>query len=102
MDFSKVQYVVDGEFGGDHRDNKLEFPRFDGRLWASRFQPFSGAPFVVDWRLIPQSRMAARGIVPAFDELEACDPRFGLGLELSAVQQFTFERCEETLAVWHG
>ena len=27
---------------------KLEFPRFRGRLWAYRFQPFSGDPFVVD------------------------------------------------------
>ena len=27
---------------------ELEFPRFRGRLWAFRFQPVSGGPFVID------------------------------------------------------
>ena len=46
---------------------ELERPRFFGRLWAWRFQPFSGGPFVVDRRLVTQSRMAARGAESAFD-----------------------------------
>jgi hypothetical protein len=44
--------------------------------------------------------MPARGVVPAFDELKASDPRFGLGFELAAVEQFAFERREEAFA--HG
>ena len=44
--------------------------------------------------------MSARGIVPAFDELEAGNAGFGLGFELSPVEQFAFERGEEALA--HG
>ena len=42
--------------------------------------------------------MAARGIAPALDELEAGDPR--LGLELPAVEQLAFEGGEKALA--HG
>ena len=42
--------------------------------------------------------MAARGVVPAFDELEAGDASLGLCLELPAVEQLAFERCEEALA----
>ncbi len=42
--------------------------------------------------------MAAMGVVPAFDELEDCHAGLGLGFEAAAVEQFTFERGEETLA----
>ncbi len=35
-------------YGGWSISDKMEFPRFDGRLWAWRFQPFSGGPFGVD------------------------------------------------------
>ena len=44
--------------------------------------------------------MPARGVVPAFDELEAGDAGLGLGLELAAVEQLAFEGGEEALA--HG
>ena len=44
--------------------------------------------------------MAARGIVPAFDELEAGDAGLSLGPELPAVEQLAFEGGEEALA--HG
>jgi hypothetical protein len=40
------------------------------------------------------------GIVPAFDKLEDCHTCLDLGFEAAAVEQFTFERGEETLA--HG
>ena len=49
-------------------------------------------------RLVAQSRMPARGVVPAFDELEAGDPCLSFGLELPAVQQFAFERGKEAFA----
>src|SRR5216683_6932836 len=42
--------------------------------------------------------MAAMGIVPAFDELEDGHAGLGLGFEAAAVEQFTFEGGEETLA----
>src|SRR5229473_849233 len=42
--------------------------------------------------------MTAMGVVPAFDELEDGHARFYLGFEAAAVEQFTFERGEETLA----
>jgi hypothetical protein len=38
------------------------------------------------------------GVVPAFDELEDCHAGLDLGFEAAAVEQFTFERGEETLA----
>ena len=44
--------------------------------------------------------MAAMRIVPTLDEFEDCHARFYLGFEAAAVEQFTFERGEETLA--HG
>ena len=44
--------------------------------------------------------MPARGVVPSLDELEASDAGLSLCLELPTIQQFAFERCEETLA--HG
>ena len=37
-----------GPTGKVRLELELEFPRFDGRLRACRFQPFSGGPFVVD------------------------------------------------------
>ena len=42
--------------------------------------------------------MAAMGVAPAFDELEDCHAGLALGFEAAAVEQFTFERGEETLA----
>src|SRR5216683_3299760 len=42
--------------------------------------------------------MAAMGVVPAFDELEDRHAGLALGFEAAAVEQFTFERGEETLA----
>ncbi len=42
--------------------------------------------------------MTAMGVVPAFDEFEDGHARFYLGFEAAAVEQFTFERGEETLA----
>src|SRR5258708_21712685 len=42
--------------------------------------------------------MPAMGIVPAFDELEDCHAGLDLGFEAAAVEQFAFERGEETLA----
>lgn len=44
--------------------------------------------------------MSARGVVPAFDELEAGDAGLGLGAELPPFEQLTFEGGEEALA--HG
>src|SRR5216683_2304294 len=42
--------------------------------------------------------MTAMGVVPAFDELEDRHAGFALGFEAAAVEQFAFERGEETLA----
>src|SRR5216684_3786959 len=42
--------------------------------------------------------MAAMRIVPTLDEFEDGHARFCLGFEAAAVEQFTFERGEETLA----
>ena len=42
--------------------------------------------------------MAAMRIVPTLDELEDRHARFYLDFEAAAVEQFTFERGEETLA----
>src|SRR5713101_8277747 len=42
--------------------------------------------------------MTAMGIVPAFAELEDCHAGLALGFKATAVEQFTFERGEETLA----
>src|SRR5712692_2203245 len=42
--------------------------------------------------------MAAVRIVPTLDEFEDGHARFYLGFEAAAVEQFTFERGEETLA----
>ncbi len=42
--------------------------------------------------------MAAMRIVPTLDEFEDGHARFYLGFEAAAVEQFTFERGEETLA----
>src|SRR5260370_36685395 len=42
--------------------------------------------------------MAAMGVVPAFDELEDRHAGLALGFEAAAVEQFAFERGEETLA----
>ena len=42
--------------------------------------------------------MTAMGVVPTLDEFEDGDARFYLGFEAAAVEQFTFERSEETLA----
>jgi len=44
--------------------------------------------------------MAAMGVVPPLDELEDCHACLALGFETATVEQFTFERGEETLA--HG
>src|SRR5438477_11247574 len=48
--------------------------------------------------MIVERRVAAMGIVPAFDKVEDCHARFDLSFEAAAVEQFTFERGEETLA----
>src|SRR6267142_5596077 len=48
--------------------------------------------------MIVERRVAAMGIVPAFDKLEDCHARFDLSFEAAAVEQFTFESGEETLA----
>src|ERR1700726_5054892 len=42
--------------------------------------------------------MAAMGVVPPLDEFEDGHARFYLGFEAAAVEQFPFERGEETLA----
>ncbi len=42
--------------------------------------------------------MPSGGAVPSFDEFEARGASIGLGLELSPVAQFAFERGEEALA----
>src|SRR6266851_1718693 len=42
--------------------------------------------------------MAAMRIVPTLDEFEDGHARFYLGFEAAAVEQFAFERGEETLA----
>src|SRR5713226_1518141 len=42
--------------------------------------------------------MAVMGVVPAFDELEDRHAGLALGFEAAAVEQFAFERGEETLA----
>src|SRR5690349_230930 len=42
--------------------------------------------------------MTAMGVVPPLDEFEDGHARFYLGFEALAVEQFTFERGEETLA----
>ena len=44
--------------------------------------------------------MAAMRVVPPFDEFEDRHARLDLGFEAGAVEQFAFERGEETLA--HG
>ena len=44
--------------------------------------------------------MAAMRVVPAFDEFKDRHARFYLSFEMTAVEQFTFEGGEETLA--HG
>ena len=31
------------------KDGPIQWGRINGRLWACRFQPFSGAPFVINW-----------------------------------------------------
>src|SRR6202162_1393879 len=48
--------------------------------------------------MIVERRVAAMGMVPAFDKVEDCHARFDLSFEAAAVEQFTFERGEETLA----
>src|ERR1700738_4433505 len=48
--------------------------------------------------MIVERRVAAMGGVPAFDKLEDCHAGLDLGFEAAAVEQFTFERGEETLA----
>src|SRR5712692_8736609 len=48
--------------------------------------------------MIVERRVAAMGVVPAFDELEDCHAGLDLGFEAAAVEQFTFERGEEALA----
>src|SRR5712692_8006751 len=48
--------------------------------------------------MIVEGGMAAMRIVPTLDEFEDCHARFYLGFEAAAVEQFTFERGEETLA----
>jgi hypothetical protein len=42
--------------------------------------------------------MAAMGVVPTLEEFEDGHARFNLGFEAAAVERFTFERGEETLA----
>ena len=42
--------------------------------------------------------MSARGVVPAFDELEARNAGFCPGLELPAVEQLALKGREEALA----
>lgn len=37
-------------------------------------------------------------IIPALDEIEDCDAGLGLGFEAAPVEQFAFERGEETFA----
>lgn len=44
--------------------------------------------------------MSARGIIPAFDKLEAGDASIDLGCELSSIQKLTFEGGKEAFA--HG
>src|ERR1700688_522659 len=48
--------------------------------------------------MIVERRVAAMGIVPAFDKVEDCHARFDLSFEAAAVEQFAFERGEKTLA----
>src|SRR5712671_2913909 len=48
--------------------------------------------------MIVEGGMAAMRIVPTLDEFEDGHARFYLGFEAAAVEQFTFESGEETLA----
>src|SRR6266446_5257370 len=48
--------------------------------------------------MIVERRVAAMGIVPAFDKVEDCHARFDLSFEAAAVEQFAFERGKEALA----
>ena len=45
-----------------------------------------------------ERRMAATGVVPAFDEVEHGQASIGLGAEAFAIQQLALERREEALA----
>ena len=58
------------------------------------------APFEVDGGFVAEGGMAPAGIVPALDELKDGDAGLRLGLELSPVEQLTFEGGEE--AFTHG
>src|SRR5271167_978862 len=55
-------------------------------------------PFVFDGRKIAQGRVAARGIVGAFDELKDGHPRLAVRSEATPIDQLAFEGGEETLA----
>ena len=55
-------------------------------------------PFVFDGRKIAQGRVAACGIVEAFDELKDGHPRLAVRSEATPIDQLAFEGGEETLA----
>src|SRR5580692_800119 len=55
-------------------------------------------PFVFGGRKIAQGRVAACGIVEAFDELKDGHPRLAVRSEGTSIDQFAFEGGEETLA----
>src|SRR5580700_9348146 len=55
-------------------------------------------PFVFDGRKIAQGRVAAGGIVEAFDELKDGHPRLAVRSKARPIDQLAFEGGEETLA----
>jgi transposase len=77
--------------------HRLELPRFGGRCWAAVKSLLQMTPFIVDRRIVERG-VAAMGVIPRFDELEDCHAGLDLGLEAATVEQFTFERSEETFA----
>src|SRR5260370_39084196 len=79
---------------------QLELPRFAKRCWACGKSLELVTPLVIDWGQIVERGVAGMGVVRALDELEDCHACLALGFETATVEQFTFERGEETLA--HG
>src|SRR5512134_662962 len=55
-------------------------------------------PLELDRRDASETRMAARWVVPALDELEDRHARLGLRRKAPAIEQLAFERREEALA----
>src|SRR5262249_40746027 len=56
------------------------------------------APLVVDRGLVPERGVPTMRVVPPLEILEDDEPRFGLRLEATAVEELAFERRKEALA----